>query len=82
MVYYVHVPILNTLNVSANIAIDMIFTKNIYNILQKKSIFRTKRQAEAICDIITSVLLGQEIRDVSQMLVGRAAVQFIQDLFL
>jgi len=42
----------------------------------------TKRQAEAICDIITSVLLGQEIRDVSQMLVGRAAVQFIQDLFL
>jgi len=42
----------------------------------------TKRQAEAICDIVTSVLLGQEIRDVSQMLVGREAVQFIKDLFL
>ena len=64
------------------ILIRLFLTKIFIIYHKKKSIFRTKRQAEAICDIVTSVLLGQEIRDVSQMLVGREAVQFLQDLFL
>merc|ERR1719288_314728 len=42
----------------------------------------TQRQAEAICDIITCVLLGLQIGDVSQKLVGSQAVQYIKDVML
>ena len=44
--------------------------------------FSTQRQAEAICDIITCVLLGLQIGDVSQKLVGSQAVQYIKDVML
>ena len=41
---------------------------------------RNKRQAEAICDIITSVVLNINLNEVSQMLLGRDCVQYIKDV--
>ena len=38
---------------------------------------RNQRQAEAICDIVTSVVLGREVGEVPRLLVGTEAVQYI-----
>ena len=38
---------------------------------------RNQRQAEAICDIVTSVVLGQEVGEVPRLLVGTQAVQYV-----
>ena len=38
---------------------------------------RNQRQAEAICDIVTSVVLGREVGEVPRLLVGAEAVQYI-----
>ena len=38
---------------------------------------RTQRQAEAICDIVTSVTLGQQVAEVPRLLVGREALEYI-----
>ena len=38
---------------------------------------RNQRQAEAICDIVTSVVLGQEVGEVPRLLLGTQAVQYI-----
>ena len=44
--------------------------------------FRNKRQAEAVCDIITSVVMREECHEVSQMLLGQQSVQYIKDVLL
>jgi len=41
-----------------------------------------KRQAEAVCDIITSVVMREECHEVSQMLLGQQSVQYIKDVLL
>ena len=38
---------------------------------------RTQRQAEAICDIVTSVILGQRVAEVPRLLVGRETLDYI-----
>ena len=38
---------------------------------------RNQRQAESICDIVTSVTLGQVVADVPRLLVGSEAVRYI-----
>ena len=38
---------------------------------------RTQRQAEAICDIVTSVILDQRVGEVPRLLVGSEALDYI-----
>ena len=47
------------------------------NIVMRRFICRNQRQAEAICDIVTSVVLGGEVGEVPRLLVGTQAVQYI-----
>ena len=41
---------------------------------------RNQRQAEAICDLVTSVILGQEVGEVSRKLVGSEALRYIREV--
>ena len=45
--------------------------------LSNTAVCRTQRQAEAICDIVTSVILGQRVAEVPRLLVGSEALDYI-----